>query len=73
MINAVSLIWGVVTLCLAVICLIPFLGWGNWFVIPMALIGIVIGALSARRGGMILNIVALILAFFRLIFGGGIL
>ena len=73
MINLLSLIWGIVTLCLAVICLIPFLGWGNWFVIPLALIGVVIGAFASKKGGMIINIVALILACFRLLFGGGIL
>jgi F0F1-type ATP synthase assembly protein I len=48
------------------------LGWGNWFVIALALIGIIIGVFSSRKSGMYLNIVALMLALFRLIIGGGI-
>ncbi|MBS1635894.1 MAG: hypothetical protein U0W65_11605 [Bacteroidia bacterium] len=71
--NLLSKIWGIITLFLAIICLIPFLGWGNWGVIILAIIGTIIGAFSAKKSGMYLNIVALLLAFFRLIFGGGII
>ena len=73
MMNFISLAWGVITLILALICMIPFLGWGNWGVIILAVIGAIIGAFSAKKGGMYLNIIALLLAFFRLIFGGGII
>ena len=73
MLNVISLLWGIFTLLLALICLIPFLGWGNWGVIVLAVIGIIVGAFSARKGGMYLNIVALIIAFFRLLFGGGVI
>ena len=72
MLNFISTLWGIATLLFAIVCLFPFLGWGNWFVIISAVIGIIISAFSEKRGGMILNIVALILAFFRLIIGGGI-
>lgn len=71
--NILSTIWGIGTLLLALIFMIPFLGWLNWLIIPVAVIGIIMGAFSDRKGGMYLNIVALILAFFRLIIGGGIL
>lgn len=73
MLNFISKLWGVVTLLFAVLCLLPFLGWGNWFVIIFAIIGILIGVFSEKRGGMYLNIVALLIAFFRLIMGGGII
>jgi hypothetical protein len=73
MINTISIVWGIITMIFAIICLFPFLGWGNWLVIIFAVIGIIIGAFAQKKGGMILNIVALILAFFRLIMGGGIL
>lgn len=73
MMNFISLAWGIITLILALICMIPFLGWGNWGVIILAVIGTIIGAFSAKKGGMYLNIIALLLAFFRLIFGGGII
>lgn len=73
MINLISLVWGVVALFLALICMIQFLGWGNWGVIVLAIIGAIIGAFSSKKGGLYLNIIALLLAFFRLIFGGGII
>jgi hypothetical protein len=73
MLNLISLVWGVITLFLALICMIPFLGWGNWGVIVLAVLGSIIGGFSSKRGGMYLNIIALLLAFFRLLFGGGII
>jgi hypothetical protein len=73
MLNVIATVWGIVTLLFAVICLFPFLGWGNWLVILMAIVGIIISAFSEKRNGMTVNIVALILAFFRLIMGGGII
>jgi len=73
MLNFISIVWGIVTLLFAVICLFPLLGWGNWFVILFAIVGIIIGVFSVKKGGMYLNIVALLLAFFRLIIGGGII
>ncbi|MFN8436265.1 MAG: hypothetical protein U0V72_01405 [Cytophagales bacterium] len=73
MFNFIAKAWGVVTLICAVICLLPFLGWGNWLIIIMAIVGCIISAFSEGRNGMMLNIVALILAFFRLIVGGGII
>ena len=46
MLNIVSLIIGVVALVLAVIAFLPLLGWANWFIIPLALIGAGIGTMS---------------------------
>lgn len=71
--NLLALIWGIVTLCFAGLSFIPFFGWGNWFVIPCAVIGCIMGAIAKRKGGLWLNVIALIIAFFRLLFGGGIL
>jgi len=39
MFNIVSLIIGFVALILAVIAFIPLLGWANWLIIPLAVIG----------------------------------
>ena len=72
MLNLISLIWGIITLCIAIVFLFPLLGWGNWFVIPLAVAGIIIGAFSSKKGGMYLNLVALLIALFRLSLGGGI-
>lgn len=73
MLNFIATLWGIVTLLFAVICLFPFLGWGNWLVILFAIVGIILSAFSAKKNGMYLNVIALLLAFFRLIMGGGII
>ena len=73
MLNFISVIWGIITLLLAMVAFIPLLGWGNWFIIPIAVVGAIIGAFSTKKTGMWLNIIALLLAFFRLSLGGGIL
>ena len=41
MFNLVSLIIGFVALVLAVVAFIPLLGWANWLIIPLAVIGLV--------------------------------
>ena len=43
MFNIVSLIIGAVALVLALIAFIPLLGWANWFIIPLAIIGAGVG------------------------------
>jgi len=55
-----------------VIGLIPLLGMLNWIVIPLALIGLIIGIFSKKTGGLLLNGIVLIVSFLRLIVGGGI-
>lgn len=70
MLNLISLIVGVVTLPLMLIGLVPLLGWVNYLVIPMAIIGVVLGALSSSNTGRNLNIVVLIIGAVRLSLGG---
>lgn len=79
----VSLIWGIVAMVWMVIALIPLLGWGNWFLIPFAAVGAVIGALGiamtrpeARgraKAGLVLNGIVIVVAIARLSLGGGII
>ena len=66
-------VWGAITLGCSIICLMPFLGWGNWVIIPFALIGCIISAFSEGYKGLWLNVIALIVASLRLLLGGGIL
>jgi hypothetical protein len=73
MLNLVSLIIGAVALLLAVPAFIPLLGWLNWLVVPIALVGLVIGFASGRTGGRNLNLIVVVVAGLRLILGGGIL
>ena len=41
MFNLVSLIIGIVALICALVAFIPLLGWANWLIIPLAIIGAV--------------------------------
>jgi hypothetical protein len=71
MLNIFSLLIGAVALLLAMPAFIPFLGWANWFVIPIALVGLGVGMVSSRNTGRNLNIAVLIFCTLRLILGGG--
>ena len=73
MFNLVSLIIGLVALVCALIAFIPLLGWANWLIIPLAIIGAVIGMISRGTAGRNLNIFVIIIGVVRLMLGGGIL
>jgi hypothetical protein len=73
MFNLVSLIIGLVALVLAVIAFIPLLGWANWFIIPLAIIGAVIGMISRGSAGRNLNLFVILIGIIRLMLGGGFL
>lgn len=71
--NVISIIIGIVALVIALVGFIPLLGWLNWFVIPGAVVGLVLGLMSKETSGRNINIVVLALAIVRLVLGGGIL
>ena len=71
--NIISTIWGIFVLILAILALFPFLGWANWFILVLAVIGLIIGAFGKQKTGMTLNGIAILIACFRLIIGGGII
>ena len=73
MFNLVSLIIGAVALVFAVIAFIPLLGWANWLIIPLALIGAGLGVVSRGTAGRNLNLFVIVVAVVRLILGHGIL
>jgi hypothetical protein len=73
MLNLVSLIIGAVALIFAAIAFIPLLGWANWLIIPLAVIGAGIGAASSSNGGRNLNLFVIVVGVIRLMLGGGIL
>jgi hypothetical protein len=72
MLNIVSLIVGLVALVLAVVAFIPLLGWANWLIIPIAIIGAVVGMLSGSNTGRNLNLFVIVIGIVRLMLGGGI-
>lgn len=79
----ISLLWGIFSLMLMTLFFIPLLGWGNWFVIPFAVAGLIIAAIAiavtapGRRGrakaGLILNGLVILVGVFRLGLGGGVI
>jgi len=73
MFNIVSLIIGFVALICAVVAFIPLLGFGEWLVLILAIIGAGIGMVSRGNAGRNLNLFVIVVAIVRLILGHGIL
>ncbi|HEX8574496.1 MAG TPA: hypothetical protein VF759_17275 [Allosphingosinicella sp.] len=73
MLNIVSLLIGVVAALLAVPAFLPLLGWVNWLVVPVALIGLLFGLLSGRTSGRNLNLIVIAVGVVRLMLGGGLI
>jgi hypothetical protein len=72
MLNLISLLIGVLTMILTAVALIPLLGWLNWLILPVALLGAGIGAASGGTAGRNLNLVVIVVGVLRLMLGGGI-
>jgi hypothetical protein len=73
MFNILSLLIGAVALLLAIPAFLPLLGWMNWIVVPLALLGVGIGVISKSKSGRNLNLVVAIIAIGRLMLGGGLI
>jgi hypothetical protein len=70
--NLISLLIGVFALVLAIIAFFPLLGWANWFIIPLAIIGALVGILSRSTAGRNLNLLVIVIGIVRLSLGGGL-
>ena len=74
MANLISLLIGAVLLIPALIAFVPLLGWLYWIIVPLAVVGLLIGLVSSSgRGGVKLNAVIVGVGLFRLAIFGGIL
>lgn len=73
MLNLVSLIIGMVALVCVAVAFIPLLGILNWLIIPLAVIGAGIGAMSSSNTGRNLNLFVIVVGIVRLMLGGGFL
>ena len=73
MLNIVSLIIGLIALALAAVAFLPLLGWANWLIIPLAVVGAGVGAASSGNSGRNLNLVVIVIGILRLMLGGGII
>lgn len=81
--GVISLLWGLVSVCWMLLAFIPLLGWGNWFMIPWAGVGILFGAVvvaakapqnrGAAKVGLLLNVLAVGFGIVRLMLGGGLI
>lgn len=71
--NIVSIIIGFVALLGALVGFIPLLGWFNWLVIPLAVVGFILGLIAKENSGRNVNLVVLVLAIVRLSLGGGLI
>lgn len=72
MLNLVSLVIGAIALILTAVAFLPLLGWMNWFFLPIAVVGLAVGAISDGKSGRNLNLVVLVIGVLRLMLGGGI-
>ena len=73
MFNLASLIIGFIGLICALVAFLPLLGWANWLIIPLAIIGAGVGMLSRGTAGRNLNLFVIRIGIVRLMLGGGIL
>ena len=71
--NVISVLIGIVALIIALVGFIPLLGILNWFVIPLAVVGLIVGMFDARTTGRNFNAVVLVFSVIRLFLGGGLL
>ncbi|MCP5396606.1 MAG: hypothetical protein H6918_07725 [Sphingomonadaceae bacterium] len=71
MLNLISILLGIIALILAIPSSIPLLGWGNWIVLPIAILGVGFGALSRSDKGRNFCLIVLLIAAIRLALGGG--
>jgi hypothetical protein len=73
MLNLASLIIGFIGLICALVAFLPLLGWANWLIIPLAIIGAGVGMISRGTAGRNLNLFVIVIGIVRLMLGGGIL
>ena len=72
MLNLISILFGGVSLILVALAFLPFLGWANWLILPLPVIGALVGVFSRGTLGRNLNLAALLIGIVRLSLGGGL-
>ncbi len=72
MLNVLSILIGAVALLLAIPATVPFFGWANWIILPIAAFGFLLGLMSDRKSGQIFCGVVMAICALRLFLGGGI-
>ena len=72
MLNLVSIIIGVVALVLAIPAFLPVLALAYYLIIPLAIIGALVGAASSSNIGRNLNLFVIVVGILRLMLTGGL-
>ena len=72
MLSLISLLIGCVALMQAIPALIPFLGWANWLIVRLALLGALVGHFAQGTGARNFCFFVAAFAMLRLWLGGGI-
>ena len=73
MLSLLSVLIGALALLLAIPAFIPFLGWANWLIIPIALFGALIGQFASGKGARNFCLIVTAICMARLWLGGGLL
>ena len=71
MLNVISIIIGLVALLFAIPAFLPVLALAYYLIIPLAIIGAVIGAASSSNAGRNLNLFVIVVGVLRLMLTGG--
>ena len=72
MLNLVSIIIGLVALICAIPAFLPVLALAYYLIIPLAIIGALIGMASTSNAGRNLNLFVIIIGVLRLMLTGGL-
>ena len=71
--NILAFLLGLVSLLIVIPATIPFLGWANWFALPLIVMGVIVGQLSSTsKAGRNFCLLVLVIAVIRLSLGGGV-
>ena len=71
--NILAFLLGLLSLVIVIPATIPFLGWANWFALPLIVVGVIAGQLSSTsKAGRNFCLLVLVIAVIRLSLGGGI-
>lgn len=70
MLNLISLLFGLMAFPVMLVALVPLLGWLNYAVLPLAIVGLAFGTLSSGNAGRNLNMLVLVIGCARLWMGG---
>ena len=73
MLNILSILIGLMALLLAIPATIPFLGWANWIILPIAGFGLLLGLISDKKSGKYFCAIVMGLCALRLFIGGGLI